>query len=639
MPKVPPSLPVSGLFAVAKPSGPVSMHVVNEIKKLLTASRMFVEAEKLQKQKAKGKHKKSRFARDVIKIGQGGTLDPLADGVLVIGVGKGTKKLSRFLDGAKEYRTTALLGCETDSFDSEGAVVRVAPWKHVTREKVEEALEKFRGEIVQTPPIFSALKMDGKHLYDYAREGIPLPRPIEKRSVTIHSLDLVEWKGSDHDFHYPEKKFTEEQKRAVEKAMHGIENQFITDDQPEAQESTDERPTAFVLRMKVSGGTYVRSIVHDLGHAVGSAAHVVTLTRSRQSRFALEPTDEDDLGCVPWEVFTKALEDPGEPDAEGWHEWEREVLDKMEIVEGKDDQEYSYALSFGTDHHGTESSESIADCIMASFERVDYAKMYATRTGSSSRRGFLEPEALLDKLPRAAVVEDALKVYLDRLQTELMCEYVSLLFFADEQAYETVPQIIRLDTPAASAFKQGAVYNVPCALLGGRMSFDCHLQALMPLLLFSKYKFARPALKELQTSNFTSNCLIVPLTLPPDFPQELLLEIFEYVAAPYTAGRIDPRSLTARWTVPFCTLVSRKWRPLVQSIQWREFSFHFLSDGGGRNVYDDTDALLFYEREREGITHYKQRVTKAGIATILRTNQHVAHEAHCADLEEPFAAC
>lgn len=181
---------------------------------------------------------------------------------------------------------------------------------------------------------FSALKMDGKHLYDYAREGIPLPRPIEARPVTIHALDIIEWKGSDHSYRYPEKKFTEEQKSALEKAMHGIEDQVIVKDEPEAEASDNTSPTAFVLQMRVSGGTYVRSIVHDLGHAVGSAAHVVTLTRSQQGRFALEPSEEGNtLGCVPWDVIEKAVEDPGEPDADGWHEWERAVMDKMEVVE------------------------------------------------------------------------------------------------------------------------------------------------------------------------------------------------------------------------------------------------------------------------------------------------------------------
>jgi tRNA pseudouridine55 synthase len=181
---------------------------------------------------------------------------------------------------------------------------------------------------------FSALKMDGKHLYDYARQGIPLPRPIESRPVTIHALDIIDWKGSDHSFRYPEKKFTAEQKQAVAKAMHGIEDQVKVEDEPEVEAVADVTPaTAFVLQMKVSGGTYVRSIVHDLGHSVGSAAHVVTLTRSRQGRFALEPTEEGELGCVPWDVFEKAVEDAGEKDPDGWTAWERAVMDKMEIVD------------------------------------------------------------------------------------------------------------------------------------------------------------------------------------------------------------------------------------------------------------------------------------------------------------------
>jgi tRNA pseudouridine55 synthase len=181
---------------------------------------------------------------------------------------------------------------------------------------------------------FSALKMDGMPLYEYARKGIPLPRPIERRKVTIHSLDLVEWKGKDHTFRWPEKQFSDEEKIAMKKALEGIEENTAVKDEPDPGAS-GEPPTAFVLSMKVSGGTYVRSIVHDLGHAVGSAAHVVTLTRSRQSRFTLELKEPEDKGCVPWEVFQRASEDEGDVDEDGWKEWEREVLDRLEIVDGK----------------------------------------------------------------------------------------------------------------------------------------------------------------------------------------------------------------------------------------------------------------------------------------------------------------
>lgn len=188
-------------------------------------------------------------------------------------------------------------------------------------------------------------------LYDYARKGIPLPRPIEKRQVTVHSLELVEWKGGDHPYRWPEKSFSDEQKRALELSLSSVDSDPsaaaapIADDDAEGvnvNEAADgedtasdgERPTAFVLKMRVSGGTYVRSIVHDLARALGSAGHVVTLTRSRQKDYVLEPTEEGDRRCVPWEVFEAALKDAGEKDADGWTEWEREVLDKLAIVDG-----------------------------------------------------------------------------------------------------------------------------------------------------------------------------------------------------------------------------------------------------------------------------------------------------------------
>ncbi|KZT28423.1 pseudouridine synthase [Neolentinus lepideus HHB14362 ss-1] len=333
MPKVvPSSLPISGLFALAKPSGPTSMAVINDIKPLIGNSRLFVETSKLDKL-GKGKKKKGKRAREAVKIGQGGTLDPLADGVLVVGVGKGTKNLSEFLDCVKEYRTTCLLGCETDSYDSEGAQVRLASWKHVTRESVEKALSQFRGDIEQKPPVFSALKMDGKPLYEYARQGIPLPRPIEKRPVTVHEIEIVEWLGGEHEFKYPMKKFSDEEKQALAKSLQGVEGDVPIKDEVDTDADVNSlTPTAFVLRMKVSGGTYVRSIVHDLGHAVGSAGHVVTLTRTRQGRFALEPKEPEDFGCVSWDVFQKAVTDAGNPDADGWAEWEREVMERLDVV-------------------------------------------------------------------------------------------------------------------------------------------------------------------------------------------------------------------------------------------------------------------------------------------------------------------
>ncbi|TDL21477.1 pseudouridine synthase [Rickenella mellea] len=399
-----PPLPLSALFAVNKPSGVSSMSVIDTVTSLLGTSRLFVRS----RGKGKGKDSRNvknrprcRSTRRVLKVGDGGTLDPFTDGILVLGVSLGAEKLTEFHDCVTEYKTTALLGCETDSYDSEGAQVRSAPWKSVTREGVEAGLPRFRGSILQTPPIFSVLKMDGKSLYEYARRGIPFPRPIEKSPITVYSLSLVEWIGTDHMWRWPEEKFTEEDKLRLENALAGAErrgeNESIDASATPAKKKTekeiddgaipervpnpsavDPAPTlthtnpandpiestssqvgedaepssAFVLSMTVSGGTYARCIVHDLGHAVGSAAHVVTLTRVRQGRFTLEPAVDPqnevetdvpgpdvnaglvpDRGCVPWDVIARAREDLGERDEEGWCEWERAVIKVMEIVE------------------------------------------------------------------------------------------------------------------------------------------------------------------------------------------------------------------------------------------------------------------------------------------------------------------
>lgn len=176
--------------------------------------------------------------------------------------------------------------------------------------------------------------MDGIPLYDYARKGIPLPRPIEPRGVTVHSLKLTKWLGSEHPFSWPENVFSAEEKKALERAFKGIAQATVVEDEPEGDGDATDIPSAFVLDMSVSGGTYVRSIVHDLGHALDSAGHVVTLTRIRQGRFVLEPIEDGDCVCIPWEVFEKALKglDGGERDEDGWTEWERQVIQHLEIV-------------------------------------------------------------------------------------------------------------------------------------------------------------------------------------------------------------------------------------------------------------------------------------------------------------------
>lgn len=151
-----------------------------------------------------------------VKIGHGGTLDPLATGVLVAGVGKGTKQLQGFLECTKAYEAVLLFGVATDSYDREGKVLGQAPYAHVTREKVEEALAGFRGKIMQKPPLYSALRMQGKRLYDYAREGEALPAEIQERPVEVKELDMVEWlDGGQHHYKWPAEEAEAESEEAI----------------------------------------------------------------------------------------------------------------------------------------------------------------------------------------------------------------------------------------------------------------------------------------------------------------------------------------------------------------------------------------------------------------------------------------
>jgi len=127
------------------------MIVIDMIKPVLCESRMFYDPEtQVMSQEEK---KRMNRKKGGLKIGQGGTLDPLANGVMVIGIGRGTKQLSQFLECTKSYTATGLLGCATTTYDAEGPVLSTAPYKHVTREMVEAVLDRFRGDILQVPPM------------------------------------------------------------------------------------------------------------------------------------------------------------------------------------------------------------------------------------------------------------------------------------------------------------------------------------------------------------------------------------------------------------------------------------------------------------------------------------------------------
>ncbi len=180
-----------------------------------------------------------RRALKTRKVGHAGTLDPMATGLLLVAVGEGTRILQFLMEGDKTYRTTLKLGECTDTQDAEGTVLEQQPVSDVTIEMVEKACRGFVGEISQVPPMYSALKKDGIPLYKFAREGIEVER--EARRVRIDRLEVVEI-----------------------------------------------RIPQVTLDIDCSKGTYIRTLGHDIGQALGCGAHLTALRRVRSGSFSVD---------------------------------------------------------------------------------------------------------------------------------------------------------------------------------------------------------------------------------------------------------------------------------------------------------------------------------------------------------------
>lgn len=206
---------LDGVFGINKPIGLSSAQVIRDCQHHFNPSTFFkpmIEFETASRanEAQNRKQRRSHSKRDIrVKMGHGGTLDPLATGVLILGVGKGTKALQSFLDCTKTYETVVLFGASTDTYDRVGKILKKTSYDHITRPMVEEALNSFRGKIEQIPPLYSALKMAGKPLYEYAREGRPIPREIATREVEVTELELVDWyEPGEHSYRWPAEEAT-----------------------------------------------------------------------------------------------------------------------------------------------------------------------------------------------------------------------------------------------------------------------------------------------------------------------------------------------------------------------------------------------------------------------------------------------
>lgn len=166
------------------------------------------------------------------KVGHAGTLDPLASGVLIICTGRATRLISSLQEGMKEYVAEVTLGATTPSFDLETEIDATYPYDHVTKELIEKTLPDFTGKVMQVPPVFSAVKIDGKRAYSYARKGREVE--LKAKALEIPELELL-----------------------------------------------DFNPPVMKLRILCSKGTYIRALARDLGKALGTGAHLTALRRTR----------------------------------------------------------------------------------------------------------------------------------------------------------------------------------------------------------------------------------------------------------------------------------------------------------------------------------------------------------------------
>lgn len=171
-----------------------------------------------------------------IKIGHAGTLDPLATGVLLVCLGKATKRVDELQAQSKEYITTIELGATTPSFDLEHEIDERYPYEHITHNMITDVLTGFKGRQEQVPPLYSAKRIDGKRAYEYAREG----KEVELRtaSVTIYHIELLEYCAP-----------------------------------------------LLKLRIECSKGTYIRSLARDIGAELSSGGHLTELIRSRSGEY------------------------------------------------------------------------------------------------------------------------------------------------------------------------------------------------------------------------------------------------------------------------------------------------------------------------------------------------------------------
>ncbi len=248
-----------------------------------------------------------------LKVGHAGTLDPMASGVMIICTGKATKQIDQLQAGTKEYIATLRLGCTTPSFDAEHPIDQTYPTSHITRERVMEALSRFKGSIWQVPPVYSACKVEGRRAFDYVRQGEEVE--LKAKELVIDEIELL-------DLHLPEqgilstlapevalmaregvdiKDFSRRKQRVEDLGI--IPRKQAEDGEAQNPETDSPQPASkavadaevnpdtlsyMTIRVVCSKGTYIRALARDIGEALQSGAYLIGLRRTRVGKYHVD---------------------------------------------------------------------------------------------------------------------------------------------------------------------------------------------------------------------------------------------------------------------------------------------------------------------------------------------------------------
>lgn len=216
-----------------------------------------------------------------LKVGHAGTLDPLATGVLIVCTGKETKNIDELQSHTKEYIASIKLGATTPSFDMETPEDATYPTEHITRELVDEKIKSFIGEIHQIPPTYSAVKVDGKRAFKYARTGAEVelkPKTLVIDELEVLGFGMVEEEPAVDDTNIDEKE-------RIQYQQANIKGEYLQ----------------LLLRVVCSKGTYIRALARDIGQSLGSGAYLTGLMRTRIGKYTL-------ADCLDIEQFPQWLD-------------------------------------------------------------------------------------------------------------------------------------------------------------------------------------------------------------------------------------------------------------------------------------------------------------------------------------------